>query len=190
MTPRRTGTTRQILAKKTPESRRIKTKIKRIKKNRSANIQFLENVNKVNLKVGNKLELKLHQMNGDTQDLNMFKGKFVLVDFWASWCIPCINNLRPLIDIQKKYANNFEVCAITLDKLSAAWKRRIEYLGMHNFHHFVGVDFSTGKLYPDIEALGFKTIPQNYLLDREGKIIAINIYGEELIKKLEELTKK
>ena len=180
----------ESVAKKTPGSRRIKTKINRIKKNRSISIQFSENVKKVNLKAGNKLALKLHQMNGDTQDLNMFKGKFVLVDFWASWCIPCINNLRPLIDIQKKYANKFEVCAITLDKLPAAWKRRIESLGMHNFHHFVGVDFSTGKLYPDIEALGFKTIPQNYLLDRDGKIIAINIYGEVLIKKLEELIKK
>ena len=178
------------VAKKTPESRRIYTKIKKIKNNRSVNIQFSENIKKINLKAGNKLVLKLHQMNGDTQDLSMFRGKFVLVDFWASWCKPCINNLRPLIDIQKKYANNFEVCAITLDKLPAAWKRRIESLGMHNFHHFVGVDFSTGKLYPDIEALGFKTIPQNYLLDRDGKIIAINIKGNELIKKLEELTKK
>jgi hypothetical protein len=45
-------------------------------------------------------------------------------------------------------------------------------------------------MYPDIEALGFKSIPQNYLLDRNGKIIAINIYGGELIKKLEELTKE
>ena len=178
------------VAKKTPESRRIYTKIKKIKNNRSVNIQFSENIKKINLKAGNKLVLKLHQMNGDTQDLSMFRGKFVLVDFWASWCKPCINNMRPLINVQRQYANDFEVCAITLDKLPGAWKNRIESLGMHNFHHFVGIDFSTGNLYPDIEALGFKTIPQNYLLDRDGKIIAINIYGEELIKKLEELIKK
>lgn len=178
------------VAKKTPESRRIYTKIKKIKNNRSVNIQFSENIKKINLKAGNKLALKLHQMNGDTQDLSMFKGKFVLVDFWASWCVPCINNMRPLIDIQKQYANDFEVCAITLDKLPGAWKRRIESLGMHNFHHFIGVELSTGKLYPDIEALGFKTIPQNYLIDRDSKIIVINIKGNELIKKLEELIKK
>ena len=60
---------------------------------------------------------------------------------------------------------------------------------MQDFSHFVGVDFSTGKIYPDIEALGFKSIPQNYLLDRNGKVIAINIYDEELVKKLEELIK-
>ena len=178
------------VAKITPESRRIYTKIKKIKNNRSVNIQFSDNIKKADLKAGNKLALKLHQINGDTQELSMFKGKFVLVDFWASWCIPCINNMRPLIDVQKQYANDFEVCAITLDKLPGAWKNRIESLGMHNFHHFVGVDFSTGKLYPDIEALGFKNIPQNYLLDGEGRIIAININGKELIKKLEELTKK
>jgi len=178
------------VAKITPESRRIYTKIKKIKNNRSVNIQFSDNIKKADLKAGNKLALKLHQMNGETQDLSMFKGKFVLVDFWASWCVPCINNMRPLIDIQEQYANDFEVCAITLDKLPGAWKRRIESIGMHNFHHFVGVDLSTGKLYPDIEALGFKTIPQNYLLDRDGNIIAFNINGKDLIKKLEKLIKK
>ena len=128
-------------------------------------------------------------MNGETQSLGKFRGKYVLVDFWASWCKPCIDNMRPLIALQKKYANDFEVCAITLDKLPGAWKRRIESIGMQNFNHFIGVDFNTGKIYPDIETLGFKSIPQNYLLDREGKVIAINIYGEELVKKLEELIK-
>lgn len=174
----------------TPESKRIYTKIQKIKKDRASTIRFSNNTKKQIIKTGKKLDIKLHRINGETYSLSLFRGRYVLVDFWASWCKPCIDNMRPLIDIKKRYANDFEVCAITLDKLPGAWKNRIEFVGMQDFTHFVGVDFSTGKMYSDIEALGFKAIPQNYLLDREGKIIAINIYGEELIKKLEVLTKK
>ena len=176
-------------AMETPESKRIYAKMQKIKKDRASVIRFSNDTKKQNIKTGKKLDINLHRMNGETLSLDMFKGKYVLVDFWASWCKPCIDNMRPLIALQKKYANDFEVCAITLDKLPGAWKRRIESIGMQNFNHFIGVDFNTGKIYPDIETLGFKSIPQNYLLDREGKVIAINIYGEELVKKLEELIK-
>ena len=176
-------------AKQTPESKRIYAKMQKIKKDRASTIQFSNGTKKQKTKTGKKLDINLHRMNGETLSLSMFKGKYVLVDFWASWCKPCIDNMRPLIALQKKYANDFEVCAITLDKLPGAWKRRIESVGMQDFIHFVGIDFSKGKMYSDIEALGFKSIPQNYLLDRNGKIIAINIHGEELIKKLDELIK-
>lgn len=175
--------------KETPESKRIYAKMQKIKKDRASTIQFSNGTKKQKTKTGKKLDINLHRMNGETLSVSMFKGKYVLVDFWASWCKPCIDNMRPLIDIKKQYTNDFEVCAITLDKLPGAWKSRIESVGMQDFSHFVGVDFSTGKMYQDIEALGFKSIPQNYLLDREGKVIAINIYGEELVKKLDELIK-
>ena len=175
----------ELSAKQTPESKRIYAKMQKIKKDRASTIQFSNGTKKQKT----KLDINLHRMNGETLSLDMFKGKYVLVDFWASWCKPCIDNMRPLIDIKKRYTNDFEVCAITLDKLPGAWKNRIESVGMQDFSHFVGVDFSTGKMYQDIEALGFKSIPQNYLLDRNGKIIAINIHGEDLIKKLDELIK-
>ena len=176
--------------KETPESKRIYAKMQKIKKDRASTIQFSNGTKKQKTKTGKKLDINLHRMNGETLSVSMFKGKYVLVDFWASWCKPCIDNMRPLIEIKKQYVNDFEVCAITLDKLPGAWKSRIESVGMQDFSHFVGVDFSTGKMYPDIEALGFKSIPQNYLLDRNGKIIAFNINGKDLIKKLEELIKK
>lgn len=176
-------------AMETPESKRIYAKLQKIKKERASVIRFSNDTKKQYIKTGKKLDINLHKMDGETLSLGMFKGKYVLVDFWASWCKPCIDNMRPLIDIKKQYTNDFEVCAITLDKLPRAWKSRIESVGMQDFSHFVGVDFSTGKMYQDIEALGFKSIPQNYLLDREGKVIAINIYDEELVKKLEKLIK-
>ncbi len=91
---------------------------------------------------------------------------------------------------KQKFGDSFEVCAITLDKISSPWKRAInEKQFGEGIHHYQGFD-KRGNLYKDIASLGVETIPQNYLLDGEGRIIAINIYGEDLIKKLEELTKK
>ena len=140
--------------------------------------------------IGEELPLLLHREDGRMTSLLVFGGKYVLVDFWASWCQPCLKEIPYIVAAKRKFGDYFEVCAITLDKITTPWKRAInEKKFGDGIHHYQGID-KRGNQYKDIAALGFETIPQNYLLDREGKIIAINIYGEELIKKLEELTKK
>ena len=140
--------------------------------------------------IGGELPLLLHREDGRMTSLLVFGGKYVLVDFWASWCQPCLKEIPNIVAAKRKFGDHLEVCAITLDKISTPWKRAINEKKFGNgIHHYHGID-KRGNQYKDIAALGFETIPQNYLLDREGKIIAINIYGEELIKKLEELTKK
>ena len=140
--------------------------------------------------IGGELPLLLHREDGRMTSLLVFGGKYVLVDFWASWCQPCLKEIPYIVAAKRKFGDYFEVCAITLDKITTPWKRAINEKKFGNgIHHYQGID-KRGNQYKDIAALGFETIPQNYLLDREGKIIAINIYGEELIKKLEELTKK
>lgn len=140
-------------------------------------------------KVGEELPLLLHREDGRMTSLVVFGGKYVLVDFWASWCQPCLKEIPYIVAAKRKFRNCFEVCAITLDKISTPWKRAInEKKFGDGIHHYQGID-KRGNQYKDIAALGFETIPQNYLLDREGRIIAININGEELIKKLEGLIK-
>ncbi len=175
--------------RKTEESRAIRKKIDRIKKKRTA-IQYAGGVLAVKAELGNQLNILLHKEDGEIDSLSNYNGNFVLVEFWASWCIPCIEKMPDIIAAKERFTKELDICAITIDRLPGAWKRRIETAKLIQMNHYIGVDFSNGKMFSDIEQLGIKAIPQNYLLDREGKIIAINIYGEELIKKLEELTKK
>ena len=140
--------------------------------------------------IGEELPILLHHEDGRMTSLLVFGGKYVLVDFWASWCQPCLKEIPYIVNAKRKFGDRFEVCAITLDKISSPWKRAInERKFGEGIHHYQGID-RRGKQYKDIAALGFETIPQNYLLDTSGRIIAINIYGEELIKKLDELTKE
>ena len=142
------------------------------------------------LAIGQKLDLALVDSIGKERQLTSFAGKYVLLEMWASWCLPCIQAMPNIIHAQKLFADDFVCCAITIDKDVYAWKRSIDREGLQMLHHFKGTD-AKGEIYDELKRLIIKgTIPQNYLLDCEGKIIAINIYGEELIKKLEDLTKK
>ena len=142
------------------------------------------------LAIGQKLDLTLIDSIGNKHHLTSFAGKYVLLELWASWCLPCIQAMPNIIYAQKVFADDFVCCAITIDKDVYAWKRAIKREGLQTLNHFKGTD-EKGEIFTELKRLIAKgTIPQNYLLDREGRIIAINIYGEELIKKLEELTKK
>lgn len=140
------------------------------------------------LSIGQKLDLTLMDSVGVERKLHSYSGKYVLIELWASWCIPCIQAMPNIIYAQKKFADNFVCCAITIDKDAQAWKRCIEREGLQSLRHFKGTN-ETGEIYNEMKRLISKgTIPQNYLLDCEGRIIAINIYGEFLINKLKELT--
>ena len=139
--------------------------------------------------IGEELPILLHREDGRMTSLVVFGGKYVLVDFWASWCQPCLKEIPYIVAAKQKFRDRFEVCAITLDKISTPWKRAInEKKFGDGIHHYQGID-KRGNQYKDIAALGFETIPQNYLLDPQGKIIAINIHGDELISRLSSLIK-
>ena len=145
---------------------------------------------KDSIAIGEKLDLTLIDSVGEKRALSLFAGKYVLIELWASWCIPCIQAMPNIIHAQKMFTDDFVCCAITIDKDANSWKRSIEREELQILPHFKATDDSGEILEPFKRLIIKGTIPQNYLLDREGKIIAINIYGEELIKKLEELTKK
>ena len=122
---------------------------------------------------------------GNNVSLSQYVGqKYVLVDFWAGWCAPCRKENPNLVNIYAKYApKGFEIFGVSFDRERDSWLGAIENdkLTWPQVSDLGGWENPVAKLY------GIMSIPSNVLLDKEGKIIAKNLRGEELEKKLQEL---
>ncbi len=115
--------------------------------------------------------------------LDDFKGKYILIDFWASWCAPCRAANPKLVEVYNQFSDkNFTIVGISIDKSEDRWKKAIESdnLPWINLSNLKGWDKVS-------ENYGVKAVPQNFLLDTNGIIIDKNIEPEQLINKLESL---
>ncbi|HVI48836.1 MAG TPA: TlpA disulfide reductase family protein [Chitinophaga sp.] len=117
--------------------------------------------------------------------LKDFRGKYVLVDFWASWCLPCSMENPNLLKAYNKYKDrNFTVLGVSLDESKSDWIMGIQrgQLPWKHISHQDPQRVSASKLY------AVRFIPENFLISPEGKIIAHNLIGKGL-EKLDELLK-
>jgi peroxiredoxin len=116
-------------------------------------------------------------LNGEALSVSRFKGKVVLVDFWATWCGPCISELPNVKDAYAKHrAAGFEIIGISLDQDRNKLKDFIDKHEMPwpQFFDGQGWESKLGRQY------GITSIPATFLLDREGRIIGRNLRGPAL----------
>lgn len=113
------------------------------------------------------------------------EGKWVLVDFWATWCGPCREEIPYLKAAYEKYSDKgFTIYGVSLDNDADAWKKFIVDNGM-TWTNVIGIDDS--KESPAADAYGIRSIPSNFLIGPDGKIAAKNLRGEEVENKLKEI---
>lgn len=138
--------------------------------------------------VGDVMEIQFKSFQGEDIDLAKLKGKVVLVDFWATWCGPCIAELPNVQETYKKYHDKgFEVLGISLDEDQDAFSKFLEEKDLPWPQHFDGKGWGN-----EISSkFGISGIPATFLVGADGKVVATNLRGEALEEAVaEELAKK
>ncbi len=130
-----------------------------------------------------------NDVNGVPVKLSSFRGKYVLVDFWASWCGPCRQENPNVVRVYNKYKEkNFTILGVSLDRQGARadWLAAIKNDGLN------WTQVSDLKYWSNAAAALFyvSSIPANFLIDPNGKIIAKNLRGDDLDEKLKEVLGK
>lgn len=127
-------------------------------------------------------EISLPSPEGDTIKLSSTRGSVVLLDFWASWCSPCRVENPNLVRAYNQFrGKGFQIYQVSLDKSKEAWINSIRDDGLEKWIHVSDVKYWNSVVVPLYK---IESIPANFLLDREGRVIASNLRGESLIKTL------
>jgi peroxiredoxin len=140
--------------------------------------------NKVGTVGSMALDFTQNDTAGKAVSFSSYKGKYVLVDFWASWCRPCRVENPNVVDAFNKFkSKNFTVLGISLDREKDAWMQAIKKDNL-TWTHLSDLNFWNNEV-----AMMYRvsSIPQNFLVDPSGKIVAKDLRGEDLQQKLCEL---
>jgi peroxiredoxin len=129
--------------------------------------------------------IALPNPEGDTILLSSLRGKYVLLDFWASWCNPCRKDNPHLVKYFNEFKNkNFTIYQVSLDKTKENWMKAIEDDNLEQWTHVSDLKYWNSIV---VNLYNIQAIPSNFLLNPRGIIIAKDLRGEELQKKLNEL---
>lgn len=129
-------------------------------------------------------DFKLPDPEGNEIQLSSLKGKYVYLDFWASWCQPCRRDNPHLVKVYEKYEGlNFEIFGVSFDKRKDKWLDAIEKDQL-DWVHASDLEYFDSKM---IELYNITNVPTTLFLDPEGRIIAKNLHYSELDQMLDEL---
>ncbi|MBI1224980.1 MAG: redoxin domain-containing protein [Bacteroidetes bacterium] len=133
------------------------------------------------------LDYPMPMLSGDTVLLKTLLGKrLTLLDFWASWCAPCRKeNKKTLVSLwEKQHDAGFQIVGYALDASRGAWSTAIEKDGVGRWPHASHLQGDDAPLFKELR---MTSIPANFLLDENGKVLAKNLHGQELVKQVEKI---
>ena len=131
-----------------------------------------------------RLDFSLPDIKGDSILLSSMKGKVFLLDFWASWCVPCRYSNKDLVKLYAKYKDKgFEILSVSIDANKNAWKKamakdKIKWMQVNDTHGWDALAAMKWRV---------DAIPASFLIDKDGNVVAINPEKQELENKLRQL---
>lgn len=131
-------------------------------------------------------DMTMNDMDGKEVTLSQWagKGNYVLVDFWASWCAPCRQEMpNVVVNYEKYHAKGFEIVGVSFDQNKEPWVKAVQTMGLRwpQMSDLKGWQCAASDLY------GIRSIPASVLIDPQGTIIALDLRGKALGKKLKEI---
>ena len=131
-------------------------------------------------------DFSLPTAENDTISLHKMTGKVKLVDFWASWCGPCRQEMPNLVKLYKHYqTKGLEILGVSIDDKADAWKKACFEEGIT----WKSVRTPEGRMSPILQTYNIKSIPYTVLLDDDNRIVAVNLRGKDLENKIAEMLK-
>lgn len=130
-------------------------------------------------------------LNGKEYNLDSFKGQYVLIDFWGSWCFPCraanakLRNMYHEIQANKDYRNNFSLVSIAYEKDSTAWLNVIKQQQL--FWPIHVMEKQIEGYHPVLNKFEVKAFPTNFLINPDGRIVGVNVSPTNVILRLKEM---
>lgn len=132
-------------------------------------------------------DFTLPDKDGKMFELKSLRGKYVLIDFWASWCGPCMREMPNVVKLYKECkGKNFEIVGVSLDQKRDAWLNAVK---KNNMKWIQVSNLKAWEMLP-VKLCNVSAIPYTVLIDPDGKVIALGLRGEELINKVKEVLKK
>ena len=144
----------------------------------SAKSQVIPNI------TDSRLDFSLPDIKGDSLRLSSMKGKVFLLDFWASWCVPCRFSNKHLVKLYEKYkGKGFEIVGVSLDDNRNAWKKAV------GKDKITWLQINDSKGWDAMSAAKWQVdaIPASFLIDRDGNVVSINAEKQELENKIRQL---
>lgn len=140
----------------------------------------------LNKDLGSRLDLTFEDANGQKIATKDISTPYIFVDFWASWCKPCRKEIPNIKEAVAKYKDDLTIYAVSLDNKREAWQKAIKEDSTQEFLQVIGTlrNESPTQLLRQLE---IQTIPANFLLDKERRIVAKDLRGEQLMQTLDSL---